>query len=450
MGTSTLRTVYICQSCGFHSPKWLGRCPGCGEWETLAEEAGRGRETRPSSSPSLSYGEIEELQVFRLETENREFDRVLGGGVVPGSLILLGGEPGIGKSTLLLQIAESLSVREQTVLYVAGEESVQQIRLRGERLGLEGTRLFLAPETCLEQILAQARQLKPRVLMVDSIQTLYTEALESVPGSISQVRECAARLLRFAKEENVPVFLIGHITKDGSLAGPKALEHIVDVVLYFEGDRHQNQKIVRAVKNRFGPANELGVFEMTSQGLVCVENPSELFLSERSDAVSGSVVVSALQGSRPMLVELQALVSQSHYSAARRMTNGVDPNRVSLLLAMLEKRLGFHLLASDVYVNVVGGLSLSEPAVDLALVAAILSSFRDVPVPPRTVIFGEVGLAGEVRAVNWAQVRVKEALSLGLRRVILPLGNLPLTEDFPDLHLQGVGSVSDFLEVVDS
>jgi DNA repair protein RadA/Sms len=414
----------------------------------MVEESIRPLTAVPAAPPAVQYSEIDTQSTFRITTENSEFDRVMGGGVVPGSLVLLGGEPGIGKSTLLLQIAESLSRQDMQVLYVAGEESGQQIKLRGDRLGIEGNRLYLAAETCLERIFEEVSRLRPVVVIVDSIQTIYTGQLDSVPGSIGQVRECAVQLLSLAKRESVAVFLIGHITKEGALAGPKALEHVVDAVLYFEGDRHQNQKIVRAVKNRFGPANELGIFQMSSRGLICVENPSKLFLAERAREVSGSVVLCAMKGSRPVLVEVQALVSQSSFSTARRMSNGVDPNRVSLLLAMLEKRLGLHLLGSDVYVNVAGGLSLVEPAVDLAVVAAVVSSLHDFSLPGKTVIFGEVGLAGEVRAVSFAHSRVKESLALGFQTVILPKSNLPLPEPLRKIQSVGVSSVSNFLEVL--
>lgn len=446
MATASLKTINVCQACGFRSPKWLGRCPGCGEWNSFAEERDRPLRVLSQVVPTVAYAAVEQQEITRIRTHNAEFDRVLGGGVVPGSLVLLGGEPGIGKSTLLLQIAEGLCRQEQVVLYVAGEESAQQIKLRGDRLGIRGSHLFLQPETCLEHIFEEAGRLRPAAVIVDSIQTVHTRKLDAVPGSISQIRECAAQFLSFSKAENIPVFLIGHITKDGSLAGPKALEHIVDAVLYFEGDRHQNQKIVRAVKNRFGPANEVGVFEMCGRGLVCVDNPSRLFLSERPESASGSVVLCALEGSRPLLVELQALVSHSTYGTARRMAVGVDPQRVSLLLAMLEKRLGLHLLGSDVYVNVAGGLTLTEPAADLAIVSAIISSFQNRPLPARTVIFGEVGLAGEVRAVSFPHTRVKEALAMGFENVMLPAGSLPLSEPVKKIRLQGVSSVAEYLE----
>jgi len=404
----------------------------------------------PVAGPAVPYEEIQQQDGIRLRTGNAEFDRVLGGGIVAGSLVLLGGEPGIGKSTLLLQIAEALSSSAHKVLYVAGEESVQQIRLRGERIGIKGAHLFLSAETCLERAFEEASRIKPDALIVDSIQTVFTEKLGSVPGSISQIRECTGQLLTFSKREQISTFLIGHITKDGSLAGPKVLEHLVDTVLYFEGDRHQNQKIIRAVKNRFGPANELGIFQMTGKGLTCVENASRLFLSERPAQVPGSVVLCTIEGTRPVLVEIQALVSDSTYGTARRTANGVDPNRVALLLAMLDKRVGLHLLGSDVYVNVAGGLELTEPAIDLALVMAIISSFRNRPVSPATVVFGEVGLAGEVRAVSMADCRVREAALLGFERVVLPKGNLPLSDHVSGLKITGCTSVQECLDWLDS
>lgn len=450
MAKVSAKTLFVCSACGAASVKWLGRCPSCGEWDSLVEE-------RVGAPPSPRSGETEQAipyavvgeQVFdRRTTGNREFDRVLGGGIVRGSVVLLGGEPGIGKSTLLLQVAELLSTMDERVLYVAGEESARQIKMRGDRLGIQGANLFISPETCMETVFAEVERLQPTVLIVDSIQTVYTETFESVPGSIGQIRECAMQFLSYAKKTHVPTFLIGHVTKEGNLAGPKALEHIVDVVLYFEGDRHHNQKLVRTVKNRFGPANELGIFEMTSRGLESVENPSGLFLSERAEDVSGSVVLCAMQGSRPVLVELQALVSQTNFSTGRRTSNGVDPNRVSLLLAMLEKRAGFHLLGSDVFINIAGGLTVAEPAIDLALVGAVVSSFGDVALPASTVIFGEVGLAGEVRSVSFPHVRVKEAANMGFERVLLPKGNLPLSESTKGVKLDGVGSIGEFLDRV--
>jgi DNA repair protein RadA/Sms len=450
MGGPHSKVVFVCQSCGFSNPKWLGRCPGCGEWNTFVEEEASRPPRLPSAAPAVAYSDVETENSCRIPSGSAEFDRVLGGGVVPGSLVLLGGEPGVGKSTLLLQIAENLGARKLKVLYAAGEESTRQIKLRGQRLNIRGDGLLLSSETCLERVLDESAAAKPDVMVVDSIQTLYSERLGSIPGSIGQIRECAAQLLSYAKRDHVTVFLIGHITKDGSLAGPKALEHIVDTVLYFEGERRYNQRIIRATKNRFGPANELGIFEMSGRGLVGVENPSQWFLSERAASVSGSVVSCAVEGSRPMLVEIQALVSRTKYSTAKRMANGVDPNRVSLLLAMIEKRLGLHLMASDVYVNVAGGLALDEPASDLAVVAAVLSSFRDLPLAKGTVVFGEVGLAGEIRAVSSAYARVREAASLGFEQVILPSHNLPLTEPVDGVQLAGCVAVAECLSWLDS
>ncbi len=448
MVAAPLKHLHVCSECGFQSPKWFGRCPSCGDWNALVEEkASASGKSRPAV-PAHAYAEIQGRGLQRITTGNPEVDRTLGGGIVPGSLILLGGEPGIGKSTLLLQVAESLSNQGRPVLYVAGEESVEQIRLRGDRLQVKGTRLYLLGETCLERVLDQIASLRPSVVIVDSIQTVFSEASDSIPGSITQIRDCAAEFLVFAKRESVPVLLIGHITKDGALAGPKALEHIVDVVLYFEGTRHRNEKIVRAVKNRFGPSNELGIFEMSSRGLRCVENPSRLFLSQRSEQVSGSAVTCTMEGSRPVLVEVQALVSQSGFSAARRMTDGVDANRVALLLAMLEKRLGLDLLGSDVYINVAGGFSLTEPGVDLAIVAAIVSSLGNRPIPESTVVFGEVGLAGEIRAVSFPQNRVKEASMMGFCNLILPANSLPLGEPVRGVSLQGVATVGECLEAI--
>lgn len=445
-----VKSNYVCQVCGGMSAKWLGRCPACGEWDSLVEEPVGGREV-PAGQPlrPVPYSELQEVSFARIPTGNREFDRVLGGGLVPGSLVLVGGEPGIGKSTLMLQVADLLSAGGRRILYVAGEESPQQIKLRGERMGVGGRCITISPETSLEGVLAAVSDRPPDLLVVDSIQTLYSVQLASAPGSVAQVRECAVRLLGWAKQAGVATLLVGHVTKDGWLAGPKVLEHIVDVVLYFEGDRHHTHKLLRTVKNRFGPANELGVFEMTSRGLLPVENPSRLFLSEHRDEVSGSAVMCAIHGSRPLLVEVQALVSATSYGTARRTTTGVDPNRLALLLAMLEKRLGFQLLASDVYVNVAGGITLQEPAVDLALIAAVVSSFRDRALPERTVVFGEAGLAGEVRAVSLPHVRVREAAALGFRKVVLPRSNLPLPEEVKGVEAVGVGNVLDFLEALE-
>lgn len=412
------------------------------------------RETRsvprcvPSSQSALLYSEIDSQNDSRQSTGIAEFDRVLGGGIVPGSLVLIGGEPGIGKSTLLLQAAEKISHLLGDVVYVSGEESERQIKLRGERLGLDPQRLYLLPETCLERVFAEIERIRPAVIIVDSVQTVYSEKLDSAPGSISQIREVASQLLLYAKQHAVAVFLIGHVTKDGLIAGPKALEHIVDTVLYFEGENNYNHRIIRAVKNRFGPANELGIFEMMGSGLVPVKNASELFLKQRPLGVAGSVVVACMEGTRPILVELQALVSSSRYGTGKRMSQGVDQNRVALLIAMLEKRVGLQMLGDDVFVNIAGGISIDEPAVDLGVVAAIVSSFRNIPIDPNLAVFGEVGLAGEVRATSQPTLRLREAAAMGMNRCLLPAGNLDVLDSSDNIESLGVKSVIDLIDLL--
>jgi DNA repair protein RadA/Sms len=445
-------TIFLCQSCGFESRKWLGKCPECGEWNSLVEE--RVVTTKKGSAKggfrlreakAIAYNEIESQDDARLSSGVTEFDRVLGGGIVPGTLVLLGGDPGIGKSTLLLQVAEKLSTTGSTVLYVSGEESERQIKLRGERLRIEADRLLLLPETNLENILREVDRVKPSAIIVDSIQTTFSSDIESAPGSISQIREVAAQFLLLAKTRSIPVFLIGHVTKEGSIAGPRALEHIVDTVLYFEGERHHNHRIVRATKNRFGAANEVGVFEMTSSGLKPVANPSQMFLAERPADAAGSVVTACVEGTRPMLVEIQALVSSSKYGTGRRMTQGVDQNRVALMIAMLEKRAGLQLLGDDVFVNIAGGMEVDEPAVDLGLVTAIASSFRNQPIDAHTAVFGEVGLTGEVRGATQASVRAREAQALGFKKIVMPASNTSGLEKLLGLRVVGVRSVDEAL-----
>jgi DNA repair protein RadA/Sms len=396
----------------------------------------------------IPYEEIASQDDARQGSGIAEFDRVLGGGIVPGSLVLIGGDPGIGKSTLLLEVADKLSLNGGRVLYVSGEESERQIKLRGERLGINPRGLYLLPETCLERIFEQIERLDPQAIVVDSVQTVFSMKLESAPGSVSQVREVAGQFLMLAKNRTIPIFLIGHVTKDGSIAGPKTLEHMVDTVLYFEGERHHNHRIIRAVKNRFGAANELGVFEMTGHGLAPVLNPSGLFLSERPIGASGSVVTACLEGTRPLLVEIQALVSSNKYGTGRRMTQGVDTNRVALLMAMIEKRVGMNVLGDDVFVNVAGGLTIDEPAADLGIVAAIASSFRNLSIDERTAVFGEVGLAGEVRATSQAAVRVREAYSMGFKRCIMPQGNVTGLEYDDGIEVIGVRNVIEALEAM--
>jgi len=427
------RTLFVCQECGAQSPKWMGRCAECGAWNTLVEErvtesasqAADHRYTQPGGpSGARLYADVEYADTARLGTGIGELDRVLGGGIVPGSLVLLGGEPGIGKSTLLLQAAANVARDAGPVLYSSGEESEHQVKSRGERLGVGRAPLYLLAETCLEKILDEATRLQPALVIVDSIQTVFSLKLQSAPGSIGQVREAATQLLFAAKGRNVPTFLVGHVTKDGSLAGPKALEHVVDTVLYFEGERHHAHRVVRAVKNRFGAVSELGVFEMTGGGLQPVPNPSQLFLAERPAGTPGSAVLCCIEGSRPLLVEVQALVSSSTFGNARRMTSGIDPARLALLLAVLEKRVGLNLMAEDVFVNIAGGMSVDEPASDLSVAAAVASSLRNRPVSPDTAVFGEIGLAGEVRGASQASLRVREAAQLGFRRCVLPRANL--------------------------
>jgi DNA repair protein RadA/Sms len=451
------KSVYCCQECGAQQPKWMGKCPDCGKWGSLVEEtigsssvdsSSRGGLFRMRKAEPVAYAQIESQNDSRQPSGMAEFDRVLGGGIVPGSLVLIGGDPGIGKSTLLLQVSSELARMSGKVLYCSGEESERQIKLRGERLGINPSGLYLLAETCLERIFEEIDRLEPQAIIVDSVQTVFSMKLESAPGSVSQVREVAGQFLIMAKNRTIPVFLIGHVTKEGTIAGPKALEHIVDTVLYFEGERHHNHRIVRAVKNRFGAANELGIFEMTGRGLLPVPNPSGLFLSERPIGVSGSVVSACMEGTRPLLVEIQALVTSNKYGTGRRMTQGVDANRVALLMAMLEKRVGLDILSDDVFVNVAGGMTTDEPAADLGIVIAIVSSFRNRPVDERTAVFGEVGLAGEVRATSHALLRAREAQAMGFSRWIIPQGNMAGLDFDDGIEVVGVRSTVEALEAV--
>ena len=443
------KTVYTCQQCGYQSPKWMGKCTDCGEWNSFAEEqviASRKKAVVPTSTAAVKLlAEVSATEGDRHRCGIGELDRVLGGGVVPGSLSLIGGDPGIGKSTLLLQVLGKLAGGKKA-LYVTAEESDRQVKLRAERLGVSTENLFLLPETSLEAILERVRDLDPDFLVIDSIQTIFTAALESAPGSVSQVRECAGRLMQLAKGEGVTTFLVGHVTKDGAIAGPRMLEHMVDTVLYFEGDGGHPYRILRAVKNRFGSTNEIGVFAMRQTGLEEVPNPSELFLAERPEDAIGSVVVPSLEGSRPILVELQALVSGASFGTPRRTTMGLDHNRASLLVAVLEKKAGLSMLAQDIFLNVAGGVRLDEPAVDLGMLAALASSHLNKKVPAGTVLFGEVGLAGEVRAVSQPEQRIKEAARLGFDRCYLPQGNLKGMEKSGKIELGGVRNISDMLD----
>lgn len=422
------KVSFVCQSCGFQTPKWLGRCPGCGEWNTLIEEIVEEVPSSPgmtlSSGSPLLYEEIQEIAKHRIKTDINDFNQVLGGGIVKGSLILIGGEPGIGKSTLMLQVSRDLASHQKSVLYVSGEESLEQIKLRGERLGLTREKIYFLAETILERILQASEKLSPEVLIIDSVQTVYSSQLSSSPGTISQVREVANRVFRLAKAREIATLLVGHITKEGSLAGPKSLEHIVDVVLSFEGERDHSYRVLRALKNRFGPVSELAIFEMGEEGLATVENPSAFFLRERPIQEPGSVVVCTIKGTRPFLAEIQALVSSSLFIGnPRRMTVGLDRFRAAMLMAIAEKKLGYSFAGEDIYLNVAGGLEIEEPAADVGILLAIVSSLKNQALPSEVAVFGEIGLSGEIRSVTQPLLRAKEAASMGFKTVIVPHGN---------------------------
>ncbi|MBE6558568.1 MAG: DNA repair protein RadA [Ruminococcaceae bacterium] len=438
------KTIYVCTECGAQSPKWLGKCPHCGKWNTMIEEvlqieSEKPSARRPSMGSSLSdnkataYQKLTTPAYMRSESGLGELDRVLGGGLVLGSVVLLSGEPGIGKSTLLMQISDALG-QDRKVLYVSGEESGGQLKLRAERLGVTGEHLYVLTETNLEKILSEADEIKPDVMILDSIQTIYSDKINSAPGSITQVRECALTFINKAKAEGISMLLVGHVNKEGGIAGPKVLEHMVDAVLYFEGERQQAYRIIRAVKNRYGSTNEIGVFEMTDRGLDEVANPSEMLLSGRPKNVSGNCALCSMEGTRPLIAEVQALVTPTVFPSPRRTSNGVDYNRVYLILAVLEKRLGLKFYQNDVYLNVVGGLSIGEPAADLAIAAAMISSLTDRIVPDDLLVIGELGLAGEIRAVSNLEQRVREAARLGFTRAIVPYRN---TEKRP-LKVEGM------------
>jgi len=449
--TKQKKSLFVCQNCGYQAPKWLGRCPDCGQWNTLVEELPSTRPKRKNSGGAIPPAAITNIsldQETRLRTTLGEFDRTLGGGLVPGSLVLIGGDPGIGKSTLVLQVLEQLAQQGFRALYLSGEESPQQIKLRANRLAATSENLFIMAETCVEDVLDTLEEMKPRVLAVDSIQTVYTETIASAPGSVGQVREVASRFMGLAKTSGMPIFLVGHVTKDGSIAGPKVLEHLVDTVLYFEGDRGHVFRILRSVKNRFGSTNEIGVFEMKDSGLAQVGNPSRIFLEERPEGASGSVVIPCLEGTRPLLVEIQALVTSSPLGMPRRTAVGVDHNRIALLVAVLAKRMGMELGDQDIFVNVAGGLRVDEPAADLGIISAMMSSFLDRPVPTDVVLFGEVGLAGEIRGVSQPELRMKESRKLGFSRCILSSSNLQGTKIPEEMTATGVSSIQDLFEAL--
>ncbi len=421
---SKAKTAYTCQNCNYQTPKWVGRCPSCGQWNTLLEELIVKEKSPDFSAASISgnkpltLNEITPLKTARIKTGIDEINRVLGGGIVPGSLILIGGEPGIGKSTLILQLA--LGLDNLRVLYASGEESIQQIKLRAERLNISSEKCYFIVETSLENLIAHSEQFKPDILIVDSIQTLSTELIESSPGSVVQVRECTSAILKYAKRNSIAVFLIGHINKEGSLAGPKVLEHIVDAVLQFEGDSNYMFRILRSIKNRFGSTSELGIFEMRNDGLREVKNPSELLISKINEDVSGTAIAATVEGIRPFLVEIQALVSSAAYGTPQRSSTGFDLRRLNMLLAVLEKRAGFKLQSKDVFLNIAGGIRIDDPATDLAVICSILSSNIDIAIPHKTCFAGEVGLTGEIRAINRIEQRISEASKLGFNRIFIP------------------------------
>jgi len=447
------KTVFLCSQCGHESRKWLGRCPDCGTWDSLVESRGQTASTSnlPAAEVYPLAGQADE-ESQRLPTGIAELDRVLGGGIVPGSLVLIGGDPGIGKSTLLLQFMAAVARTFGQVLYVTGEESVRQIRMRAQRLQVATADIAVSTETCVEAIKALATQLQPVLLAVDSIQTMFSQEVASAPGSITQVRESAARLLMLAKNSNLPVFLVGHVTKDGSIAGPRVLEHMVDTVLYFEGDRGQMFRILRTVKNRFGSTNEIGVFTMREQGLVEVENPSALFLAERPANAPGSVVLPSMEGTRPIMVEVQALVSRSSGGTGRRTAIGADPQRLALLTAVLEKKQGLNLVDHDIFLNIAGGIRIDEPALDLGVAAALLSSYLERPIDAHTVVCGEIGLAGEVRAVGQMGQRLRESRRLGFTRFLVPASTWRQLQDKKtdtgDLGLHPVANLADLAEAL--
>ena len=443
---SSTKTVFYCSECGNETAKWMGQCPACGAWNTLVEapkepKMSLGTRAKRIAQPKL-ISELDAEEELRFSTGIGEFDRVLGGGAVRGSLVLVGGAPGIGKSTLLLQLCGRISEQE-TILYVSGEESQRQLKMRAQRLGVDHGSIYVLAETDLNTVLATIDDLQPTVLIVDSIQTMYDAETASTPGSISQVRECTMRIMRSAKDSGYTAFVVGHINKEGSIAGPKVLEHMVDCVLYFEGDRHASYRILRGVKNRFGSTNEIGVFEMQTEGLVEVKNPSEYMLNGRPEGASGSAVACSMEGTRPILIEIQALVCHSNFGIPRRTAAGCDFNRVNLLMAVLEKRARINLSTSDAYVNIAGGIKMNEPAIDLGITLAVVSSYKDQVIDEKTVVFGEVGLSGEVRAVSMAEQRVLEAKKLGFERVILPAVCMKSVEKIGGIALIPVENIQD-------
>lgn len=449
---SKKKTVFFCQNCGYESSKWMGQCPSCKEWNTFVEEAvsavSAKEKRKTAGAEPVKLSEVSANQDERVCTGIGELDRVLGGGIVPGSMVLVGGDPGIGKSTLLLQVCQKLSSQNKSVLYISGEESLRQIKMRASRIGSFTDSLMLLCETNLDTVRAVIEKNKPEIVIIDSIQTMYNEEVSSAPGSVSQVRESTGVLMQIAKGLGVSIFIVGHVTKDGNVAGPRVLEHMVDTVLYFEGDRHASYRILRGVKNRFGSTNEIGVFEMRENGLTEVENPSEYMLNGRPEGASGSIVACSMEGTRPILVEIQALVCKTNFGMPRRTAAGCDYNRVNLLMAVLEKRVGLNLSSCDAYVNIAGGIKMNEPAIDLGIVLAIVSSYRDISIGEKVVAFGEVGLSGEVRAVSMTEQRVQECKKLGFEKVIIPKACMASVKNIKGIEICAVENLADAIRCI--
>ncbi len=443
-------TRFICTDCGYESAKWLGKCPGCGKWNSLSEESSPNKfpSRKAIKIPAVALSDIPKTPVYRFTSGMGELDRVLGGGIVPGSLVLLGGDPGIGKSTLLLQVADLVASQDKKVLYLSGEESSGQIRLRSQRLGIDSSSIFFLSEQNIDLLSSYLQELEPDFVIIDSIQTVYSESLSSIPGSVSQLRECTAKIMQLAKKSERVFFLVGHVTKDGALAGPKVLEHMVDVVIYFEGEKHFSFRLLRGVKNRFGSTDEIGLLEMSGSGLKEVLDPSRIFLSAKDPTVCGSSVVASFEGSRPLIIEMQALVASTGPGYARRMASGIDQNRLALIIAVLEKRRGFNLSAYDVYLKVTGGVFLRDPSVDLGIAAAILSSYGEKPLPVDMVFLGELGLSGEIRPVPFLDARLREAEKMGFRRVVVPSGANFSDRSPIGLETLEIKNLDDFIQIV--
>lgn len=445
-----IKTKYICQECGYETGKWLGKCPACNSFSTFSEEIVEKqiKSLNTTISKALKLENIKPINEIRTKTGINELDRVLGGGIVEGSLTLVGGDPGIGKSTLLLQICQWIGEAGKKILYVSGEESTHQIKLRANRLNINTENLLLLSETNFNIIENTAREIMPDLIIIDSIQTVFLEELSSAPGSVTQVRECTSKIMRLGKGENISIIIVGHVTKDGAIAGPRILEHMVDTVLYFEGERMASYRILRAVKNRFGSTNEIGVFEMRQKGLIEIQNPSEYMISGRPLGVNGSVITCSIEGTRPILAEVQSLVSYTTFNIPRRMATGMDFNRIVLLIAVLEKKIGFQLGSYDVYTNLAGGIKILEPALDAAIISSIASSYKNKPIDAKTLIFGEVGLAGELRAVSFGEKRVMEALKLGFETIIMPKDNLKEVSQIKQIKIIGISNISELLNLI--